>query len=281
MRSGILGCLVLALAFALSACGSPFVDMIPGGSPNPHQALVDELDRNVARWVDAGISRYAFVYRPSCFCDTTPHLVIVDGAIVRIDGEDVDARQALRDWIPVGVPGLFQIVRTAIDGDHVTTTYDPVTGVPVSMDSDPMENAIDDELSFTVGDWTLDAPDDSLLARVTQAKRQWIGRGIARYTMTLRVACICVHDGRTFTMTFGDGDIEVRSSGGKIDLEDLEGIPLGVDSLFQVAARSATVSRTTVDFDADYGYPRRIVVAQAPGVAGPDESFEVVGFTVP
>ncbi len=60
---------------------------------------------------------------------------------MRIDGVAVDPTEPLHDWTPVGVPGLFALVRQAIDGDRTKVTYDPATGVPVAMESDPMENA--------------------------------------------------------------------------------------------------------------------------------------------
>ena len=74
------------------------------------------------------------------------------------------------------MPGLFALVRGAVDGDQLKVTYDPATGVPLAMDSDPMENAYDDELSFRVTDWTLDPPDDALLGEVSARGRCGSGR---------------------------------------------------------------------------------------------------------
>ena len=61
----------------------------------------------------------------------------------------------------------------------------------MAMDSDPMANAIDDELSFTVDGWTLDPPDDRLLGQVTAARDRWLAGNVAWYTMRIRVACDC------------------------------------------------------------------------------------------
>ena len=281
MRPGMIGGLALVLAVVVSACGSPFVEMLANGSPHPHQAQLDELGRNAERWAASGITRYAFTYRPSCFCDTTPHLVVVDGGTTRIDGSPVDPSQPLHDWIPAGVPGLFALVRQAIDGDEVSTTYDPATGVPTAMDSDPMQNAIDDELAFTITDWTLDPPDDSVLGRVSAARTQWIRQGIGSYTMTIRIACSCAYDGKSFTATNRDGRVDVTSDGRSIDLDRLEGVPYTVDQLFRFAADFAPNGRTSVELDPELAYPRRIEVGPDPTVAGQDETIEVLRFTVP
>lgn len=281
MHPGMVGGLVLALALVVSACGSPFVEMLAPGSPHPHQVQIDELGRNAERWAAAGITRYAFTYRPVCFCDTTPHLVVVDGATTRIDGSPVDPSQPLHDWIPAGVPGLFKLVRQAIDGDEMTTRYDPATGVPISMDSDPMQNAIDDELAFTITDWTLDPPDDTVLGRVSAARTQWIGQGIGSYTMTIRIACSCAYDGKSFTTTNRDGLVEVTSGGRSVDVDQLEGVPYTVDQLFRFAADFAPNGRTSVELDPQMAYPRRIEVGPDPTVAGQDETIEVLRFTIP
>lgn len=281
MRTGISGGLALALAFVLSACGSPFADLIAPESPHPHPELVRELDQNVERWAAAGITRYAFTYTPSCFCASRTHLVIVEGDVVRIDGAKVDPTEPLHDFTPVGVPGLFAIVRQAINGDRTKVTYDPATGVPVAMESDPMENAIDDELSFTLNDWTLDPPDDTVLGKVSAARDVWDQRQFVRYTMTIRIDCTCVYDGRSFTTTDRGGDLVVMSDGQRIDPDTLDGVPLRVESLFDFAMLQATNGRTSIEFDPQLGYPRRIVVGPDPTVAGQDETIEVLRFTAP
>jgi len=274
---------VVVLAIGLGAC-SALPDFLRPRSPHPHQALLDELDRNIATWTAARISRYAFTYQRSCFCDNTPHLVVGDGAAVRIDGVAVDPSETEHEWTPVGVPGLFAVVRRAIDGDKVTVTYDPATGVPLAMDSDPMQNAIDDELSFRVEGWTLDPPDDSLLGRVTAARALWSAKQVARYTMTVRITCVnCAMDGRIYTAVVRDGDAVVTRDGKRIPLDDpeLEGVPVRVESLFDIATWAVTHASTTVAFDPDLGYPTRIATEPDPIGEASDGTYEVIRFTIP
>ena len=208
-------------------------------------------------------------------------MIIADGDAMRIDGVPVDATEPLHHWIPAGVPGLFALVRGAVDGDQLKVTYDPATGVPLAMDSDPMENAYDDELSFRVTDWTLDPPDDALLGEVSAARALWERQGLVQYTMTIRIDCTCGFDGRTFTTRIRGGDLVATSDGKPLDLDKLEGVPLRVESLFDFAVMTATNGRTTIEFDPTLGYPRRIAVGPDPTVAGQDETIEVLRFTVP
>jgi hypothetical protein len=272
---------LLAMVVLLAACGplvpTPTVPTDP--SPmTPKQPLMAEFDRNLAIWQASGITRYAFVWTPSCFCLTAPRLVVADGDQVRVDGMPVDLRGS--NDTPAGVPGLFQMVRRAIAGDRLSVTYDAVTGIPISMDSDPMANAVDDELSFQVTGWTLDPPDDALLGRVSAARLAWQARSMARYTMTLRIDCDCVRDGQAFQVTVGDGDPVVTSGGRRQSLETLEGVPLSVEGLFDFATSVATNGRSTVEFDPDLRYPARISSAADPAVAGQAETITVTAFHV-
>jgi hypothetical protein len=135
------------VGFLLAACGPILPVPLTPAPPDPKAPLREEFDRNVAKWQASGITRYAFTWTPQCFCLLGSHLVVA-----LLDGST-----------PIGVPGLFALVRRAIDGEELAVSYDPVTGVPLSMDSDPAANTFDDELFFTVTDWTLDPPDDRVL----------------------------------------------------------------------------------------------------------------------
>ena len=71
------------------------------------------------------------------------------------------------------------------------------------------------------------------------------------------------------------------SDGQRIDPDTLDGVPLRVESLFDFAMLQATNGRTSIEFDPQLGYPRRIVVGPDPTVAGQDETIEVLRFTAP
>lgn len=239
-----------------------------------------EFDRNVATWMASGITRYAFTYQPSCFCPNDPHLVVSDGTEVRIDG--VAAGGTVSPvGAPVGVDGLFELARRAINGDHASFVYDPNTGVPMSMRSDPILNAIDDELSFEVIGWTLDPPNDRLLGEVSAARQLWQQQNILSYTWSIAIACDCVYDGRTFDVTVRDGDPTVRSGGKRIATDRLEGVPLTVTALFDFAVAGATMKGSTAEFTANLGYPTHVELHDDRPDAVQSQSIDVVAFSMP
>ena len=87
------------------------------------------------------------------------------------------------------------------------------------MDSDPIANAIDDELTFKVTGWTLDPPDDRVLGPITTARRLWDRQHLLTYTWSIQIACECFHESRRFDITVTDGDPTVRSGGKGIGVE--------------------------------------------------------------
>ena len=254
-RFGLVGA-VLGLLSVAGGCAMFPVPITPTspGNPDAKAPLRQQFDRNLATWAASGITRYAFWYRPVCFCDTTPHLVVADGDAIRVDG----VRPVDRGAAPVGVPGLFDLVRRAIDGDEVMVAYDPITGVPISMTSDPIANAVDDELDFTVTDWTLDPPDDRRLGSVTVARRLWDAQQLGSYRWSIAVDCDCVYDGGRFDIRVTDGEPTVRSHGTSVAVERLDGLPLTVPALFEQATLGALWPRSAFAFDRRRGYPTRV-----------------------
>ncbi len=280
MRGPTIAALAFLTAIA-SACGPliPTPTTNPIGSPlTPKKPLMAEFDRNLSIWQASGITRYAFTFAPSCFCDTTRHLVVADGDAIRIDG----AAPNEQTNAPAGVPGLFEMARRAIEGDHATIGYDDATGVPMTLDSDPIANAVDDEYSFTVSDWTLDPPDDRVLGRISAARRLWDGHAVRTYTWSIKIACDCFFDGRRFDITVKDGDPTVRSGGKRVAIDELEGIPLTIPAFFDTATEwTRTGGTTTVEFDDGRGYPTHAEVHAANPDAVQAETIDVVGFSVP
>ena len=277
LSTSILG---LLAAIVIAGCSALGIDGLPGWERDPKQPLRDELEANVATWEAAGVDRYAFTFRPSCFCPRDPHLVVVEGAETRIDGVPVGPDQEPWDT-PAGVPGLFELVRRAIEGDSVTVTYDPVTGVPLAMDSDPIEAAIDDEFSFTVEEWTDEPPDDRLLGEVTRARALWRDRQPVSYSMTFRTACDgCGQAPETYELTVRGGETVVRSGDRTYDADDLAGLPLTVEGLFDGAMYAATRSLTDFAADPELGYPT--LIASDERAAGGDHwTTTTLEFTTP
>lgn len=271
--------LAAGLVVFVVACGPLTVSPV-GSPPEPKQPLMAEFDKNLATWQGSGITRYAFTYQPSCFCSTDPHFVVSDGTEIRIDG--VAATGTVSPvGAPVGVDGLFELARRAIKGDRASIGYDPKTGVPLSMVSDPILNAVDDELSFEITDWTLDPPDDGLLGQVSAARRLWEQHHIWSYTWSIAIACDCVHDGRKFDITVRDGDPSVRSGRKRIAIDELEGVPVTVQALFDLAVTNAAADGTVLGFDADLGYPNHVELYDDRPDAVQSETIDVVAFTIP
>jgi hypothetical protein len=280
MRGSTIAGLAVALAAIAAGCGAltrtPITSPIDKPVP-PKQALMAAFDRNLTTWQASGITRYAFTFKPMCFCDTTPHLIVADGNAVRIDG----VADNQRTGAPAGVPGLFEIVRRAINGDRATIRYDGSTGVPTTMDSDPIANAVDDEFSFSVDGWTLDPPDDRVLGTISDARRLWDGHNLGTYTWSIKISCDCFYNGRRFDITVKDGNPTVLSRGKRVAVEELDGVPLTIPAFFDLATEWAVTAETTVALDRERGYPTRVEVHDARPDAIKSETITVVSFAIP
>lgn len=88
-----------------------------------------------------------------CFCPQSRARVEVrDGQVTEVTqlGE-VDTPAT----VTAGIDGLFDALRATLDDDpaSVDVTYDPELGFPAMVSVDPIENAVDDEWSWTVSDF--------------------------------------------------------------------------------------------------------------------------------
>jgi hypothetical protein len=112
----------------------------------------ETLEANRQRWNEHGYTNYAFTLRMDCFCainGPVTVLVVADSArvvTVQSTGEVINA-----PWIPT-IKKLFDYIdQTIARGPAVLrVTYDPVLGYPVEIVSDPVANAVDDEVTYTV-----------------------------------------------------------------------------------------------------------------------------------
>ncbi|MDA0329187.1 MAG: DUF6174 domain-containing protein [Gemmatimonadetes bacterium] len=120
-------------------------------------SVLDELERNQERWERVAPAAYQYAVERLCFCGLEargPVRVTVVGSAVSsrvyVDsGDPVPAN--FGESFPT-VPGLFDILRDAIDRDahEIRVTYDPETGVPIDFWIDYLEMAIDEELGIRV-----------------------------------------------------------------------------------------------------------------------------------
>ena len=111
-----------------------------------------EFDDALALWRDAGLTDYRYVVRQLCFCGfggQAIEVVVRDGQVVSgvlvESGEPVDPGQW--QYAVPSIDALFDRIEGILDDEphEFSATYDTRFGYPVSVSSDPIENAIDEE----------------------------------------------------------------------------------------------------------------------------------------
>ncbi len=115
-----------------------------------------------ALWQALDIQNYDFVYGVSCFCGFTrpnPAKLSVRGGVV-VKVVPVDSAGFTRE---IGTPStyptvdsLFSILETAQKNTPkgVTVEFDPTYHFPTKMFIDPIKNAVDDEVTYTIQKFT-------------------------------------------------------------------------------------------------------------------------------
>jgi len=155
--------IALSLMFVVIACTSPTTTPEPSPSATPSITPSGEIDSiNEARavWAASGIADYAYTIRRDCFCVETwigPFAVQVrDGVstVTRVsDGSEVEP--IILEQLPLSAEELFLFAEERQDQASFRITYDQATGLPLSIWSDPIPEAADDELGVQVSDLTL------------------------------------------------------------------------------------------------------------------------------
>lgn len=155
-RRAAMAMILAAAALLVAGCE---VFGIPIGSP-PARPAEAALAGARARWAEAAIDDYQFTIQTICFCQQSVvgpfRVTVVDGVttdIVNLEGGAVDADT--RRAVPLTVDALFAKVAEALDrADSLVVAYDDVFGFPTSIDIDWIVNAIDDETTFEVTDFS-------------------------------------------------------------------------------------------------------------------------------
>ena len=127
---------------------------------NPLGPEQSQLDRARNRWEAHGSGFYGFHFQRGCFCPQEivrpVRIEVWDGVVV--SAVDPDTNEPL-DPPPDGfstIDDLFDEIQDAIDrGAHsVDATYDESFGYPIHVFIDWILNAVDDEMSFQLSDYT-------------------------------------------------------------------------------------------------------------------------------
>ena len=150
------------LTLVLAACTSPTTTPQPSPSATPSgtpSGEIDSLDNARAAWAASGISNYDFTITRQCFCLETwigPFAVRVrDGVsvVTRVsDGSEVEPM--ILEQLPLSAEELFAFAEERQEQASFRVTYDQATGLPLSIWSDPIPEAADDELGIEVRDFT-------------------------------------------------------------------------------------------------------------------------------
>ena len=146
------------LTIAIAACAgptgtpNPSLSPVPSGTPGGN---VDSLETARATWAASGIGDYNFTITRQCFCLETwigPFAVRVrDGVstVTRLsDGSEVEP--IILEQLPLSAEELFQFAEERQEQASFRVTYDQATGLPLSIWSDPIPEAADDELGIEV-----------------------------------------------------------------------------------------------------------------------------------
>lgn len=141
---------IALVTLALAACANP--KTTPSTTP---VGAIDTLDEARAAWASSGINNYDFTITRQCFCLETwigPFAVRVrDGVstVTRLsDGSEVEPM--ILEQLPLSAEELFQFAEERQEQASFRVTYDQATGLPLSVWSDPIPEAADDELGIEV-----------------------------------------------------------------------------------------------------------------------------------
>ena len=121
----------------------------------------DALAAARARWALTNADNYMFEFRRSCFC--APDFVrpvrieILDGIVSSAVYVDTEEPISLPLTSVPTIDDLFEEIQDAMDrlAFSVIADYDANMGYPTSVSIDHIENAIDDEMAFSVSSFQL------------------------------------------------------------------------------------------------------------------------------
>ena len=113
------------------------------------------------RWADSRPAEYSFTLRRGCFCPQELSAPVR----IRVRGDSVLERRYVEGGAAVApiyaqffgsMDRQFDVIEEAIrrDAHRLTTSYDRTLGYLTSAAIDYLENAVDEELSLTITDFT-------------------------------------------------------------------------------------------------------------------------------
>jgi hypothetical protein len=265
--------------------------------PQPTGLSQDELDRlqaelnaNIEKWRQAGLSNYTFEFRVNCFCPTSIT------APVRINVRDTNTIESV-SYVETGDPvteyldlyltvgGMFNTIQEAIDMRvaNLTASYDPELGYPTNVFVDRDFMMADEERGFAASN--LESIEPATLAEIQSqldANRQlWESSGLASYEIEYRRICFCPENITSpVVVVVSNGVIDSRNYAetGEVVGEAVRDLFPDVSGMFDTVqdAIDQQASQVTVTYDSQLGYPVNIRVDYNTMMADEELGFAVI-----
>lgn len=149
------GARLVVSAVALAAVALAGCSLLPGQPVPPATGVPvsDDLATHQRAWASGGVTSYTWQVTFGCECllsgPTT--VTVVDGAPVEVMGGMGVVRPEDIEGFPLTIDALYAEARRTLEGGGtVAVTWDPASGLPVTMQLDRDLQAVDDELFVTV-----------------------------------------------------------------------------------------------------------------------------------
>lgn len=129
--------------------------LLAGCATLPPTTLADAR----AVWATRGSDDYHFTISRQCFCIDEyrgPFEVTVRDRAATVLREGAPADPRLLEGLPLDADALFAFAAEREQQQDFRATFDPTTGFLLSVWSDPIPEAVDEELGLTVTDFSLD-----------------------------------------------------------------------------------------------------------------------------
>jgi hypothetical protein len=125
------------------------------GSGSSIAAMNDAFER----WSQAGIEDYSFDLDVVCFCTIGGrfHIVVEDGIPISVTENGGEIAIETSEFIEFTIDGLFDLAETwggGLEPDRLVASFDPDLGYPVDLRIDAISEAIDDEVTVVVHNFT-------------------------------------------------------------------------------------------------------------------------------
>ena len=208
--------------------------------------------------VESGNYQYTLISQENFFFSASYDITVREGVEV---SRTITADTSYGEPRAQSINDIFNTLSYSGSADRVHAEFDPVFHYPSSVFIDYETAVFDDELSYTISDFTpLSITHEQLSNHLTG----WESLGMQSYSMTVHIGCFCSMN----------GPVEVTVEGGKIarayslqyqrelTLQELESPYLTIHSLFKYLQQQLDLGLSTVEviFDQSLHFPIDIMI---------------------